>query len=86
MEDSKDKEGERNNKILPYPHRFGFGRRSEQRGSETVLPCLTVLDARKLKLVYLWKREHKYVRTYKGDPQATLPISMQEPEGFVNGR
>lgn len=76
MEDSKDKESE-NNKNLPYPLRFESDRRSEQRESETVLPRLTALDARKLKLLNLWKRRYKYESTYKDDPQATLPTSMQ---------
>ena len=60
MEDSKDKESENNNKNLPYPLRFESDRRSEQRESETVLPRLTALDARKLKLMNLWKRRYKY--------------------------
>lgn len=77
MEDSKDKESENNNKNLPYPLRFESDRRSEQRESETVLPRLTALDARKLKLMNLWKRRYKYESAYKDDPQATLPTSMQ---------
>lgn len=86
MEDSKDKESEENIKHLPYLHRFESGRRSEKGELETVLPRLTALDARKSKLMNLQKRGYKYDRTYKDDPQATLPTSMQEPGVVVNGR
>lgn len=86
MEDSKDKESERDKTTLLHPHRFESDRRSKQRESETVLPRLTALDARKLKLLNPWKRGYKYERTYKDDPQATLPTSMQKPEAVVNGR
>lgn len=83
MEDSRDKKNEKHNKKLPFPRRFESDRRSEQRESETVLPRLTALDARKLKLR---KGGDKYERTYKDDPQATLLTSMQKPETVVNGR
>lgn len=86
MEDSKDKESEKNIKNLPYLHRFESGRRSEKGELETVLPRLTALDARKSILMNLRKRGYKYDRTYKDDPQATLPTSMQEPRAVVNGR
>lgn len=88
MEDSKDKESEKNIKNLPYLHRFESGRRSEKGTGEleTVLPRLIALDARKSKLRNLWKRGYKYDRTYKHDPQATLPTSIQEPRAVVNGR
>lgn len=82
MEDSKDKESEKNIKNLPYLHRFESGRRSEKGELETVLPRLTALDARKSKLMNLRKRGY----TYKDDPQAMLPTSMQEPGAVVNGR
>lgn len=86
MEDSKDKESEGNIKNLPFLHRFESGRRSEKEELETVLPRLTVLDVRKSKLMNLRKSGYKYDRTYKDDPQATLPTSMQEPGAVVNGR
>ena len=83
MEDSKDKESEKNIKNLPYLHRFESGRRSEK---GTVLPRLTALDARKSKLMNLRKRGYKYDHTYKDGPQATLPTSMRAPGAVVNGR
>lgn len=79
----EDRESKKNNKNLPYLHRFESDRRSKQKESETVLPRLTALDAPKSKL---WKREYKCDRTYKYDPQATLPTSMRELEAVVNGR
>lgn len=65
MEDSKDKESEKNIKNLPYLHRFESGRRSEKGELETVLPRLTALDARKSKLMNLRKRGYKYDHTIK---------------------
>lgn len=86
MEDSKDKGSEKINKNLPYRHRFESDRQSDQRESETALPRLTALDARKSKLMNLRKRGYKCDRTYKDDPQATLHTSKREPEAVVNGR